>query len=120
VSCALTVAVTRFFLGSLAIRTIRRFTWPTLYGADWHCSFAGIMARLVQNRGATVVHALLTGAVSFVDEVGKFITQKNDYFFPLAAPIVYASLLLILVPFIAAARARVPGAGHTRSAEVAR
>jgi hypothetical protein len=32
----------------------------------------------------------------FVDEVGKFITQKNDYFFPLAAPIVYASLLLIL------------------------
>jgi hypothetical protein len=40
VSCALTVAVTRFFLGSLAIRrsATRHSTWPTLYGADWYCS----------------------------------------------------------------------------------
>src|SRR5215203_2704796 len=54
---------------------------------------------IVQNRGAAVIIALLTGVGFglFVDEVGKFITQKNDYFFPLAAPLVYASLLLILL-----------------------
>jgi hypothetical protein len=60
---------------------------------------AGVMALVVQNRGAVTIIALVIGVGFglFVDEVGKFITQKNDYFFPLAAPIVYASLLLILL-----------------------
>jgi hypothetical protein len=53
----------------------------------------------VQNRGSATLVALLTGVGFglFVDEVGKFITKQNDYFFPLAAPIIYASLLLILL-----------------------
>lgn len=39
--------------------------------------------------------ALATGVGTglFVDEIGKFITQRNDYFFPLAAPLIYLAVL---------------------------
>jgi hypothetical protein len=101
VSCALTVAVTRLFLVLTG--------YPQIGGSTFHLAhalwgglalfLASTMALVVQNRGSALVIALLTGIGFglFVDEVGKFITQKNDYFFPLAAPIVYASLLLILL-----------------------
>lgn len=33
----------------------------------------------------------------FMDEVGKFITESNDRFFPAAAPIIYAFFLLTIL-----------------------
>jgi uncharacterized membrane protein YwzB len=101
VSCALTVALTRLFLVLTGYPQIGNATFHIAH-ALWGglaLFLAGIIALAVQNRGADIIGALLTGIGFglFVDEVGKFITQKNDYFFPLAAPIVYASLLLILL-----------------------
>jgi hypothetical protein len=101
VSCALTVALVRLFLVLTGYPQIGNSTFHLAH-ALWGglaLLLAGVMALVVQNRGAAMVIALLTGIGFglFVDEVGKFITQKNDYFFPLAAPIVYASLLLILL-----------------------
>ncbi len=36
----------------------------------------------------------------FMDEVGKFITKSNDYFFPAAAPIIYGFFLLTVLIYI--------------------
>jgi hypothetical protein len=101
VSCALTVALTRLFLVLTGYPQIGNSTFHLAH-ALWGglaLFLAGTTVLALQNRGAAVVGALLTGIGFglFVDEVGKFITQRNDYFFPLAAPIIYASLLLILL-----------------------
>ena len=100
VSCALTVALTRLFLVLTGFPQIGGSTYHIAH-ALWGGFFlfaAGIVALVVENRDGAYLVAILTGCGFglFVDEVGKFITQKNDYFFPLAAPIVYSSLLLIL------------------------
>jgi hypothetical protein len=101
VSCGLTVALTRLFLVLTGYPQIGNSTFHFAH-ALWGglaLLLAGIMALVVENRRSAVIVALLTGVGFglFVDEVGKFITQKNDYFFPLAAPIVYASLLVIML-----------------------
>jgi hypothetical protein len=101
VSSALTVALTRLFLVLTGYPQIGNSTFHLAH-ALWGglaLFLAGTTVLALQNRGAPLVGALLTGIGFglFVDEVGKFITQRNDYFFPLAAPIIYASLLLILL-----------------------
>ena len=59
--------------------------------------FIGSLLPLVfSNRWALTWCAILGGAGMglFIDEVGKFITMSNDYHYPYAAPIIYASFLL--------------------------
>ncbi len=60
---------------------------------------ASLLPLLYANRWAYTWSAILSGlgVGLFIDEVGKFITQSNDYFFPAAAPIIYAFFLLTVL-----------------------
>jgi len=63
---------------------------------------------ILANRWVYRVAAILAGVGIglFIDEVGKFITQSYDYFFPPAAPIVYAFFLLCVLAYLQLARQR--------------
>jgi len=63
---------------------------------------AVLLPMLLTNRWAIKASALLSGIGIglFIDEVGKFISQTNDYFFPPALSLIYGFFLLnVLVYF---------------------
>ena len=86
--------------------------YPKLGGGQLHIAHvlwgglflfgAALSPLLFANRWALEASAVLTGigVGLFIDEVGKFITQSNDYFFPPAAPIIYATFLLTLLLYL--------------------
>jgi len=99
-SFTVSVSLTRLFLEITG--------YPQLGGSELHFAhvlwggliwFAGSLIQLIfANHRALDIGAILTGigAGLFIDEVGKFITQTNDYFYPAAAPIIYVFFLIIL------------------------
>ncbi len=63
---------------------------------------AGLLPLIFTNRWVYTWDSILTGmgVGLFIDEVGKFITQNNDYFFPAAAPIIYAFFLVTVLVYV--------------------
>jgi hypothetical protein len=100
VSFGVTVVITRLYLALTG--------YPQIGGTVYHLAHAlwgglllligGLLALLWGNRWVHPLTAVCVGVGSglFVDEVGKFITQANDYFSPLAAPIIYVVFLAVL------------------------
>ncbi len=111
-------SLTRWFL------TLTGF--PRIGGGDLHIAHAlwggaalfaaSILPILLAGRLVYLTSALLAGIGIglFIDEVGKFISAENDYFYPAAAPIIYATFLIAVARL--AAR---PPAGRSRSAQPA-
>lgn len=103
-SFAATVVVTRVYLELTGYPQIGNDTFHIAH-ALWGGLFL-IIAVLVMlvfaNRWTYDVSAIIAGVGVglFIDEVGKFITQQNDYFFPLAAPIIYVSFLIMLLIYL--------------------
>jgi hypothetical protein len=101
---ALTVIVVRSALAATG--------YPKLGGGELHIAHvlwgglflfgAALSPLLFANRWALGTTAVLAGigVGLFIDEVGKFITLSNDYFFPPAAPIIYAVFLLTLLLYL--------------------
>lgn len=110
-SFAASVSLTRLFLELTG--------YPTLGKGELHIAhvlwgglllFAGsLMPLIFSNRWALDISAFLsgTGIGLFIDEVGKFITQSNDYFHPSAAPIIYAFFLLTVLLYIELQRPKI-------------
>ena len=103
-SFAASVSFTRLFLELTG--------YPQLGGGELHIAhvlwgglllfIAALLPLLFTNRWIyTLVSALAgVGVGLFIDEVGKFITQTNDYFYPAAAPIVYVFFMLTVLVYV--------------------
>jgi hypothetical protein len=104
ISFAGSVTLTRLFL-SLT-------NYPQIGGGDLHIAhvlwgglllyISALLPLLFANRGTYTVGAVLAGVGIglFIDEVGKFITQNSNYFFPAAASIIYIFFLFTVLLFI--------------------
>jgi hypothetical protein len=108
ISFALTVSVTRLLLYLTG--------YPQLGNNELHIAhvlwgglllfIACLLMLLYANRLIRIWGAILAGVGVglFIDEVGKFITQSNNYFFPPAAPIIYAIFLLTMMVYFLSRR----------------
>jgi hypothetical protein len=109
-SFAAAVTLTRLFLALTG--------YPQLGGGDLHIAhalwgglllfIAALVPLMFANRWAYLVSASLAGVGVglFIDEVGKFMTRTNNYFYPLAAPIVYGFFLLTVMLYLSVRRSR--------------
>jgi hypothetical protein len=108
VAFAITVIATRVYLDLSG--------YPKIGGGGLHVAHmlwgglllvvAALLIQLFVGRRALILSALAAGAGVglFIDEVGKFITETNDYFFAPAAPIIYGAVLLLLLVWLVVSR----------------
>jgi hypothetical protein len=103
-SFAASVSLTRLFLWATGFPQVGRgelHIAHVLWGGLL-LFIAALVPLILANRWVYRLSALLAGAGVglFIDEVGKFITRSNDYFYPAAAPIIYVFFLLTVLLYL--------------------
>lgn len=103
-SFAASVSLTRLILEIAGYPQLGNQTYHiahVLYGGLFLFA-GGLLPLIFANRWAYTWDSVLigVGVGLFIDEVGKFITRTNDYFFPLAAPIIYAFFLMTVLVYV--------------------
>jgi hypothetical protein len=116
ISFAVSVTFTRLFLQLTG--------FPKIGGGELHFAHvlwgglilfaAAMLPLLFANQWAYYFSAIGSGIGIglFIDEVGKFITASNDYFYPAAAPVIYVFFLLVVLIYL---RTKRPFPKDTRS-----
>ena len=103
-SFAATVAITRLYLTLTGFPQIgnRTLHISHLLWGGLALFISAILMAIYANRWVYTVGSILAGfgVGLFIDEVGKFITRTNDYFFPPAAPIIYILFLLVVLLYL--------------------
>ena len=118
----LLIAIVSFAISVVGIRWWLQITgYPQIGGGELHIAHmlwgglllvvAGLLPQVVVGTWVKEASAVALGAGTglFIDEVGKFITTSNDYFYPAAAPLIYGVLLTFVLAFILLRRRHV---GH--------
>lgn len=110
VTFGITVMVTRAYLQLTGFPQVGNGTFHiahVLWGGL--ALFGAVLVLLIWSNHWTFWVGAVLGGIGvglFIDEVGKFITQSVDYFFPLALPIVYALLLASVWLYLRVRRSR--------------
>ncbi len=103
ISALVTILLTRYFLQLLG--------WPTISFGVWHIAHAnwggmlmviGVMLVLIFHGEKIRKTAALVSGVGwglFIDEVGKYITKKNDYWFQPAIIIIYITFIILYLVY---------------------
>jgi hypothetical protein len=107
------LTIVAFAVTVMAVRVYLSVTgYPKIGGGGLHVAHmlwggmllivAALVLQLFVGRRALVLSAIAAGVGVglFIDEVGKFITESNDYFFAPAAPLIYGAVLLLVLVWL--------------------
>jgi hypothetical protein len=127
----LLITVATFAVPVVAVRWYLELTgYPKIGGGGLHVAHmlwgglllvvGALLPLLFVGRRSLRLSAIVTGAGMglFIDEIGKFITESNDYFFAPAAPLIYGSVLLLVLLWVVVRRSSADASADVLQAAV--
>jgi hypothetical protein len=100
---AFSVIAIRFFMAvsPITILVVGNFHVAHMLYGGVLLLIASLLVYILQNSRALEISSWLTGIGFgfFIDEIGKYVSLNNDYYYKLAAPLIYLSFLITVFVF---------------------